>query len=95
MKTIFIEELYYDNISVQELSLKGNNEYKKQLAMLCEAEAYLNERLTGKYLKAFKQFSELWNAVNNETNKAYFEEAFRLGASFAYEVFCQESKLTK
>ena len=95
MKTIFIDALYYDNISVQDLSLKGNKEYCKQLAMLCEAEAYLNERLTGKFLKAFKQFSELWHAVNNETNKVYFEEAFRLGAAFAYEVFCQESKLTK
>ncbi len=94
VRTIFIEELYYDNISVQELSLKGDKEYRKQLATLCELEAYLNERLKGKYLTAFQRFGEAWNGVNNETNKNYFIEGFRLGALFAYEVFCHESKLT-
>ena len=91
MTTIFIEELYYDNISVQGLSLKGDKAYHKQIANLCEIEAYLK----GKYLKAFQKFGDAWNAVNDETNKNYFIEGFRLGASFTHEVFCHDNKLTK
>lgn len=89
MTTIFIEELYYDNISVQGISLKGNQEYKKQLANLCEIEKYLEENLKGKYLRAFQKFGETWNGVNDETNKKFFEEGFVLGARCILDLFVE------
>ena len=89
---ICIEELFYDNISVQGISLSGNKEYKKQIANLCEIEEYLGENLKGKYLKAFSKFGETWNFINDETNKKFFIEGFRLGAQCMHEIFCEENK---
>ncbi len=92
MKTIFIEELFYDNISVQGISLSGNKEYVKQIANLCEIEKYLKECLKGKYLKAFLKFNETWNFINSETNKMYFIEGFKMGSQCTYESFFNDNK---
>ena len=92
MITIFIDELFYDNISIQGISLKGNAEYRKQLKVLTECESYLNENLKGKHLKAFKQFGEAWNEVNDETNKKFFEEGFINGARCILDLFVDINK---
>ena len=92
VKTIFIEELFYDNISVQGISLSGNKEYVKQIANLCEIEKYLKECLKGKYLKAFLKFNETWNFINSEMNKMYFIEGFKMGSQCTYESFFSDNK---
>ena len=51
----------------------------------CKLETYLNVRLKGKYLQTFKEFEESWNTVNDETNKIFFEEEIRFGASLAHD----------
>ena len=67
-----------------------NTEYKKRMVTLCETEKYLTEHLKGRFKSEFKDFDAAWNYINNETNKEYFIAGFRLGAKFAYEVFCDE-----
>lgn len=67
-----IEELYYDNLSVQNYFMAKNKSYKKQMQILCDAEKHLEESLSDENLLNFRKFSESWNFVNNETNKEYF-----------------------
>ena len=86
MITIFIEDLYYDNVMVQELNFSGDKEYKKNAAIMCEAEKYLTEHLKGKFRSSFSQFSDVWSCINNETNKKFFIEGFKLGARCIIEV---------
>ena len=64
----------------------------RQISAMCELEKYLNESLKGKYLKAFKKYSECWNFINAETNKNFFINGFRLGAECMHEIFCKDNK---
>ena len=92
MKTISIlDDLYYDNISVQNLRMPKNTEYKKRMVTMCETEKYLSEHLKGRFKSEFERFGEAWNFINDETNKAYFIAGFRMGAKIAYEVFCEKT----
>ena len=81
-----IEEMYYDNLSVQNYFMAKNKSYKKQMQVLTDSEKYLEENLTDEELLNFRKFSESWNFVNNETNREYFTYGFRVGALIMMDI---------
>lgn len=85
-----VEEMYYDNISVQNMNFKKNTKYKKHMVALSETEKYLSEHLKGKFADAFLTFGETWNFINNETNKESFYYGFRLGALIMHDVLTEK-----
>ncbi len=85
IKTI-IDELFYDNISVQNLTMSNNKEFKKQMQVLCDCEKNLVKNLTGKNAENFRKFSESWNYVNAETNREYFSFGFKIGAKLIMDI---------
>ena len=93
VKTISIlDELYYDNISIQNLNFQKSTEYKKQMITLSETEKYLSQHLKGRFKSEFKDFDSAWNYINNETNRMYFVEGFKLGAQIICETFYESNK---
>lgn len=62
------------------------------MVTLCETEKYLSEHLKGRFKSEFKDFDAAWNYINNETNRMYFVEGFKLGAQIIYETFYESSK---
>lgn len=86
MTISIIEEMYYDNLSVQNYFMAKNKSYKKQMQVLTDSEKYLEENLSDKELMNFRKFSESWNFVNNETNREYFTYGFRVGALIMMDI---------
>lgn len=86
IKISIIEELYYDNVSVQNAFLVKNRDLKKRMQVLTESENYLFDNLRDENLVNFKRFSEAWNFVDSETNKEHFCYGFRLGALIMMDI---------
>lgn len=86
MTISIIEEMYYDNISVQNAFIVKNRGLKKQMQILSDSEKYLEENLSDEELMNFRKFSESWNFVNNETNREYFTYGFRIGALIMMDI---------
>ncbi len=86
MTISIIEEMYYDNISVQNAFVAKNRGLKKQMQVLSDTEKFLFENLTDENLLNFRKFSEAWSFVDNETNREYFCYGFRLGALIIQDV---------
>lgn len=86
IKISIIEELYYDNVSVQNAFLVKNRDLKKRMQILSDSEKYLLENLRDENLVNFKRFSEAWSFVDAETNREYFAYGFRLGALIMQDV---------
>lgn len=92
-ENIFIEDLFYDNVSVQGLNMNGNKEYKKRFTAMCELEKYLSENLKGKYLKAFLKFGETWNfiieltaVISTYTESSTFKSETETLITYDYEI---------
>lgn len=80
MTISIIEELYYDNVSVQNAFLVKNKDLKKRMQVLTESKNYLFDNFRDENLVNFKRFSAAWSFVDAETNREYFAYGFRLGA---------------
>lgn len=79
METTTIDELFYANISIQNISM-SNKEFKKKMQILADCEKNIVKNLTGKNGNNFSKFFESCNYVNAETNREYFSFGFKLGA---------------
>lgn len=84
--TTIIDELFYDNISVQNLCMSNNKEFKKQMQILSDCEKNLIKNLSGKNSDNFRKFSESWSYINAETNREYFSFGFKIGAKFIMDI---------
>ncbi len=84
--TTIIDELFYDNISVQNISMSNNKEFKKQMQILSDCEKNLIKNLSGKNSDNFRKFSESWSYVNAESNREYFSFGFRIGALIILDI---------
>lgn len=83
----FIEELYYGNIELQELSTELSAKLKKKLSKLTEKEEQLTARLNGEDRELFLSYASAYVEFSSTSNADSFISGFRLGAKFTYDTF--------
>ncbi|OJU16530.1 MAG: hypothetical protein BGN88_03455 [Clostridiales bacterium 43-6] len=83
----FIEEFYYGNIEPQARGINHNKNVQKAMQILSKNEDILTERLSDEEKKLFIEYVDAWGEVNGTSDLDSFIVGFRLGASFAYDVF--------
>lgn len=86
----FIKELYYGNIDPQARGFKNGSYLKKQMTILSESEALLNDRLTGDEKKWFFTFVNASNNILGQSELDSFIVGFRLGARLILDTFMND-----
>ena len=87
----FIKEIYYGNIEPQAKGINHNEKMQKAMNLLTKNEDILTEKLTGEEKKLFIEYVDAWAEVNGTSDLDSFIVGFRLGASFAYNVFASSN----
>ena len=81
-----LEDLWYDNLEVQDVEIKKDSEQEKALAASVTCEETLRETLTEKQKEQFALCGERRNELLTVFEKAAFIRGFKLGARMAAEV---------
>ena len=81
-----LEDLWFDNLEVQDVEIKKGSEQEKVLAESVECEETLRETLNEKQKEQFALCGERRNELLTVFEKAAFIRGFRLGARMAAEV---------
>ena len=81
-----LEDLWFDNLEVQDVEIKKGFEQEKVLAESVECEETLRETLNEKQKEQFALCGERRNELLTVFEKEAFIRGFRLGARVAAEV---------
>ena len=81
-----LEDLWFDNLEVQNAEIKKGSEQEKALAASVKCEEVLRATLTEKQKEQFALCSERRNELLTVFEKAAFIRGFKLGARMAAEV---------
>ena len=81
-----LEDLWFDNLEVQDVEIKKGSEQEKVLAESVECEKTLRETLNEKQKEQFALCGEHRNELLTVFEKEAFIRGFKLGARMAVEV---------
>ena len=81
-----LEDLWCDNLVVQDVDIRKGSEQKKALAASVKCEDVLRETLTEKQKEQFALCGERRNELLTVFEKEAFIRGFKLGARMAAEV---------
>lgn len=81
-----LEDLWFDNLEVQDVEIKKGSEQEKALAASVKCEETLRETLTEKQKEQFALCGEHRNELLTVFEKEAFIRGFKLGARMAAEV---------
>lgn len=81
-----LENLWFDNLVVQDVDIRKGSEQKKALAASVKCEDVLRETLTEKQKEQFALCGERRNELLTVFEKEAFIRGFKLGARMAAEV---------
>ena len=84
-----LENLWFDNLVVQDVDIRKGSEQKKALAASVKCEEALRETLTKKQKEQFAQCGERRNELLTVFEKEAFIRGFKLGARMAAEVLSE------
>ncbi len=82
-----IEELFYGNLELQELTTEITSKLKKKLSELVKKEEELSSRLTEEEKELFSNYVSAYNEFSSISNSDSFISGFRFGARFTYDTF--------
>ena len=82
-----IEDLYYGNIEAQALQTHITPKLKQKLKALSEKEEYLRNTLSDESLKAFKEYTDMYNEFSCLSCLDSFIGGFKCGAKLIYDTF--------
>ena len=85
-----LEDLWFDNLVVQDAEIRKGSEQEKALAASVRCEDALRETLTEKQKEQFELCSERRNELLTVFEKEAFIRGFKLGARLAAEVLAEE-----
>ena len=81
-----LEDLWFDNLEVQDVEIKKGSEQEKSLAASVKCEETLRATLTEKQKEQFALCGERRNELLMVFEKEAFIRGFKLGARMAVEV---------
>lgn len=84
-----IEQLYYGNISAQEMTTRNTSKLRKQLSKLTKAEEELSQKLNTEEKEQLRKYSELCTEFSCLSCSDAFTVGFRLGMQIAHEAFAE------
>ena len=87
-----IEELYYGNLELQELTTEISPKLKKKLSALAKKEEELTAMLPEKERELFVNYVSAHNEFSSISNSDSFISGFRLGARFERDMFVDNKK---
>ena len=85
-----LEELWFDNLMVQDAEIRKGSKQEKTLAASVKCEDALRETLTEKQKEQFELCGERRNELLTLFEKEAFIRGFKLGARMAAEVLSDE-----
>ena len=86
---IIIEQLYYGNISAQEMTTRNTSKLRKQLNKLTKAEEDLYQKLNKEEKEQLRKYSELCTEFSCLSCADAFTVGFRLGMQLAHDAFVE------
>ena len=84
-----LEDLWFDNLEVQNVEIKKGSEQEKVLAASVKCEEMLRATLTEKQKEQFTLCGERRNELLTVFEKAAFIRGFKLGARMTAEVLSE------
>ena len=85
-----LEDLWLDNLVVQDVEIRKGSEQEKALAASVKCEEALRETLTEKQKEQFAQCGERRNELLTVFEKEAFIRGFKLGAQMTAEVLSDD-----
>ena len=85
-----LEDLWFDNLVVQDAEIRKGSEQEKALAASVRCEDAFRETLTEKQKEQFELCGERRNELLTVFEKEAFIRGFKLGARLAAEVLAEE-----
>ena len=85
-----LEDLWFDNLVVQDAEIRKGSEHEKALAESVRCEDALRETLTEKQKEQFALCGERRNELLTVFEKEAFIRGFKLGARMAAEVLSDD-----
>ena len=90
MNMSILEDLWFDNLVVQDVEIRKGSEQEKALAASVKCEEALRETLTEKQKEQFALCCERRNELLTVYEKEAFIRGFKLGARMAAEVLSDD-----
>ncbi len=80
MKQTTLEDLYYGNINLNEISFVRGSEYGKCFDKVTELSKSVCSQLTEEYINKMNELESAYTRILSETEREYFISGFKLGA---------------
>ena len=91
MKQTTLEELFYGNISPNEVRFVKDSVYGKCFDKVSVLSGVICSQLSEEYINKMNELETIYTRILSETEREYFISGFKLGAKIMMEVYTDTS----